>query len=128
MNNPKVFRKTIRLPKELNNFLETCASEAGVSFSEFIRIICSDEKVNDIRKQSEKIFIQNSLSKKVNFLYNKNSNNLNQLAKSANIVNLTGKVSDEVYIKFLNQLRSITNEIKIINNLISLSRVDSNVD
>ena len=68
MNNPKVFRKTIRLPKELNNFLETCASEAGVSFSEFIRIICSDEKVNDIRKQSEKIFIQNSLSKKVNFV------------------------------------------------------------
>ena len=92
----KIF--TIRFsPKQYTN-LSAKADEYGMGLGELIRYrLGFDSKVN---------------TRKIIFLLNKTSNNINQIAKGINTANLAHKVSNSTYTQALSMLSSIKNDFK----------------
>jgi antitoxin component of RelBE/YafQ-DinJ toxin-antitoxin module len=118
----------IRVDKKFKEYLQQKADISGITLSEFIRTLADETKIENISKILETIFINKSLAKKIIFLYNKDSNNLNQLAKAANTANLSGKITNDVYIKYLYEVKNLTNEVKQLNSLIKFAGNNSNVN
>lgn len=107
----KLQRTDVRYDPEQKIEHQKKADEAGLSLSEFLRkaadnaeIIVQDETIN-IRVISE---------------INKFGNNINQLAKAANIANLSGNISDETYKEFIFRLKLYTDEIKVLGHIVKI--------
>ena len=101
----------IRYTKEQKEFHQQKADKAKTSLSEFLRqagdnaeIIIKDESV-----------ILNTLE-----AINRIGNNINQMAKSANTANLSGKVSDDMLREHCFRLKLCTDELKTLYTIIKM--------
>lgn len=79
--------------------LEELRKKAGINKSRFYSQVLLSK--NPVFKEASQHFLR------MLFLYNKSSNNLNQLAHQVNSSHRRGLVSDSVYAKWLNTLISI---------------------
>ena len=97
-------RFTLRFnPKQYQKLLDE-SDDYGINLSELIRYKLGLENKSDIRK--------------VVFLLNKTSNNINQIAKGINIANLANRVDDFTYSQILARLSIIQNDFKTFYELI----------
>jgi len=92
----KDIRINFRMTKEEYEPIKKILEETGWTLSEFIRMKIKDEL--DVEKivPKEKVRITKLL-----YYFNKASNNINQLARMANIANQNDKLSDKKYNDFL---------------------------
>ena len=98
----KIF--TIRFSQEQFNCLSDEANESGMKLGELIRDRLGFASKSNIRR--------------IIFLLNKTSNNINQIAKGINIANLAGRVSNSTYTQILARLAVVQEDFKIFYNLI----------
>ena len=80
---------------------------AGLSMSEFIREYVLNNKTTVVARtpaSGDKL--------KLIHLFNKASNNINQLARSANIANKSGHISDVNYTEILRELQHLSRYMK----------------
>jgi hypothetical protein len=101
----------VRYTSEQKNILQQKADNAGLSLSEFLRQAADNAEI---------IVKDNSINLKMIYEVNKFGNNINQLAKAANIANLNGKISDKIYQQFIFKLKLYTDEIKSLTHLIKM--------
>jgi len=105
----KIF--TIRFNPEQYKNLSDEANGYGMSLGELIRY---------------KLGFESKLStRKIIFLLNKTSNNINQIAKGINIANLAHRVNNFTYTQTLARLAIIQNDFR---NIYELVRSNKNVD
>ena len=103
--------KIIRYTLEQEEQHQLKANSAGLSFSEFLR------QAGD---NAEIIIKDETLILKAIEAVNRIGNNTNQMAKTANAFNLSGKITDEVYHQFINRLRIYTDELKALGTIIKM--------
>jgi uncharacterized protein (DUF1778 family) len=92
-------RLNFRIDKESFDAFEDKVNASGVSKSEFFRDMVLNNKTQVIERKKT-----TDNTKQALYLLNKSSNNINQLARAANIANQTGKISDNIYSSFLAEL------------------------
>ncbi|MGZ4953944.1 MAG: ribbon-helix-helix domain-containing protein [Methylobacter sp.] len=94
-------RLNFRIDKESFDAFEDKVNASGVSKSEFFRDMVLNNKTQVIERKKT-----TDNTKQALYLLNKSSNNINQLARAANIANQTGKISDNIYSSFLAELEN----------------------
>ncbi|KWE97892.1 plasmid mobilization protein [Burkholderia ubonensis] len=80
---------------------------SGLTSSEFLREAVIGNRTTIVAKPKASID-----RKRVLFVFNKTSNNLNQLAHRANADHVSGKLSEASYLKLLDQLQMISRYLK----------------
>ena len=106
----KIF--TIRFSQEQFNRLSDDAAKSNMNLGELIRYRIGSENKYDI--------------KRIIFLLNKTSNNINQIAKGINTANLSGKLNQLAYAQALGNLAVVQNDFKLFYDLIKQG--NKNVD
>lgn len=97
----KIF--TIRFTPEQFSKLSGEANEYGMNLSELVRYrLGFESKIN---------------TRKIIFLLNKTSNNINQIAKGINIANLNNRIDNSVSVQVSVKLTGVFNEFKKIYDL-----------
>lgn len=102
----KIF--TIRFSPEQFDRLSDEATESGMKLGELIRDRMGFASKSNIRR--------------IIFLLNKTSNNINQIAKGINIANLAGRVNNPTYTQILVRLAIVEDDFKIFYNLIESNK------
>jgi hypothetical protein len=102
----KIF--TVRFSVEQFERLSNEAIESSMKLGELIRYRLGFESISNTRR--------------IIFLLNKTSNNINQIAKGINIANLTGSVNDSIYNKILLRLAIVQNDFKLFYDLIKSNK------
>lgn len=97
---------SFRIDNNLKDELIKEATERNNNISEYLRNIII-QRSQEYLVNSQMLSEQRDVSKKLIFLYNKSSNNINQIAKSLNKALLTGKLSDELFFDLLSQLKLV---------------------
>ncbi len=105
----KIF--SIRFNRAQFNSLTNEATQQGIKLGKLIRNKLGIENKSDIRR--------------IIFLLNKTSNNINQIAKGINIANLSNRVNDNMYIQVLTKLSLIQNDFKTFYNLVKNIKNDN---
>ena len=101
----------VRYTQEHRDMHQKKADKAGLSLSEYLR------QSGD----NAEIFIKdNSINIRVIGELNRFGNNINQLAKAANKANLSGKVSDNLYLQILQRLRHFSDEVNALTQIVKL--------
>jgi hypothetical protein len=93
---------TFRLTEEESEIFEEKLQSSAMTKSEFFREIFIKSNVNLTVKAAP-----NKDYSRLIFIYNKSSNNLNQIALNINKANRNGIISSSLYQKTLNELISI---------------------
>ena len=102
----KIF--TIRFNPQQYDKLLAAANEYGMTLGELIRYkLRFESKLN---------------TRRIIFLLNKTSNNINQIAKGINIANLSYKVDNCTYTQILARLSIIQNDFKDVYSLIKQNK------
>lgn len=104
-------RFNCRFDDQTFNELEEKVKASGLSKSEFIRDYVLKNKTQVVARPP-----MTEDKKRVHFILNKTSNNINQLAKSAHIAHISGKVSDDTFSGILKELEHITQLMKLVAN------------
>jgi hypothetical protein len=102
-------RLNFRVSHELYSEFETKFNLSGMkNKSEFFRDI--------ILRNKTQFIVRNNTdnTKQALYLLNKSSNNINQLARAANIANKTGKISDNTYISFIESINEHNNLLRAL--------------
>jgi hypothetical protein len=94
-------RLNFRIDKESFDAFEDKVKAFGGSRSVFFRDMVLNNKTQVIERKKT-----TDNTKQALYLLNKSSNNINQLARAANIANQTGKISDNIYSSFLAELEN----------------------
>lgn len=94
-------RLNFRIDEETFNTFEKKVDASGLTKSEFFRDMVLTNRTQVIERKKKTDNTQRAL-----YLINKSSNNINQLAKAANIANIKGNVSDNFYINLLESLET----------------------
>jgi len=98
---------SFRLSKTDAEALKNKIEAAGLTKSEFIREYVLKNKTSVVARTSAS---QDKL--KLIQLFNKAGNNINQLARSANIAHKSGRLSEETYLGILKELQHLSRYMK----------------
>ncbi len=93
-----------RLDDETAEIWEQKVAASGMKASEFFRIAVIENKSNVVTRKSS---LNATDVQAILFLLNKQSNNINQIAKAINTDRISGVVSDMTYKKLLAQLEDL---------------------
>ena len=102
----------IRYSEEQKASHQKKADKSGLSLSEYLR---------QSGDNAEIIIKDNYLNLRMISEVNRFGNNLNQMAKTANIANLSGNISDEMYQQFIHRLKLYSDEVKALANIVKLA-------
>ncbi|WP_434152218.1 plasmid mobilization protein (plasmid) [Methylocaldum gracile subsp. desertum] len=80
---------------------------AGLSISEFMREYVLLNKTSVIARRPA-----SGDKRKLLYLFNKASNNINQLAKQVNVAHKAGDVSEDIYLEVLKELQHLSRYMK----------------
>jgi len=104
-------RLNFRIDKETIDKFNEKVNASGMTKSEFFRDIVLNNKTQVVARPP-----MTEDNKRVHFILNRTSNNLNQLAKSAHIAHISGKVSDDTFSGILKELEHIAQLMKLVAN------------
>lgn len=113
---------SFRIDNSLKEELIRESAERNNNISEYLRNIII-QRSQEYLVNSQMLSEQREVSKKLIFLYNKSSNNINQIAKALNKALLTGKLSDELFFDLLSQLKLVNS---YMSNIVGQSDDNSN--
>ena len=99
MTNPLSKRLNFRIDETTYDAFEAKVSAANLTRSEFFRDIILNNRTQVVARK-----ITTDHTKQALFLINKTSNNINQLAKAANIAQQSGKITENLYLSILESL------------------------
>jgi CRISPR/Cas system CSM-associated protein Csm3 (group 7 of RAMP superfamily) len=94
-------RLNFRIDEETFDAFEKKVDASGLTKSEFFRDMVLTNRTQVIERKKKTDNTQRAL-----YLINKSSNNINQLAKAANIANIKGEVSNNLYLNLLESLET----------------------
>ncbi|WP_036244115.1 plasmid mobilization protein [Methylobacter luteus] len=114
MKKPLSERLNFRIDEESFSVFEGKVKASGRSKSEFFRELVLTNKTQVIERKKT-----TDNTKQALYLLNKSSNNINQLARAANIANQTGKLSDSLYASFLSELENKSQLLKALLDHVS---------
>ena len=98
---------SVRLPESEYRTWQAKVQESGLSASEFFRqaVLANRTRIAPYRKPSPDI-------RRMLFLMNKTSNNINQLAHRAHVDHMAGVLSESIYTRILQDLETISRYVK----------------
>ncbi|MFI3187226.1 MAG: ribbon-helix-helix domain-containing protein [Methylococcaceae bacterium] len=109
--NPLTQRLNFRIDEETFNKFDAKVSASGLTKSEFFRDLVLTNQTQVVAKPP-----MTEDKKRALYLMNKTSNNINQLAKVANIANQSGQIADDTFNGLLNELEYLSQLMKSVTN------------